>query len=104
VAGRGTGAPITLKCSTCKKESVTLSDGDWRAKPGTLYRTGRTRPRPTNNLLPRMTRTAHELWCPDCGNTMWSAHQDAERKPGVDTLSPLRYTQYLLSSNRKPIS
>lgn len=87
MAGLGTGVPITLKCSTCKKSHHTYTntrgESDWSAETGKLWRTGKSKPRTASKgyLAPRMTRTLYELYCSMCGEYMWSAHMDAERKP-----------------------
>lgn len=71
----GTGIPITLRCSKCKKYR------DWQTehKKGTnLEATGRTKERQHCGAL-RMQTTAVEYRCLDCGHVGWSQHVDAMR-------------------------
>ena len=71
----GTGQPISLKCSQCKKQR----DLSGTARSGKLLRTGRTRPYHPRGAHGRMTTTAHECECKMCGTIGWYAHADAAR-------------------------
>lgn len=85
----GTGQPLFLKCSRCKKERNPAFPFSQRTttSQGNLVRTGRTRPRRlakgmgARNGHMRIGDTAHECRCLDCGHIGWYCHKDAERRP-----------------------
>lgn len=81
----GTGQPIALKCSQCKK-------GCGGPRIGNLMRTGRQRPYKPRAALGRITRIAHECRCLDCGHTGWYAHGHARRLPliRINTTPPTK--------------
>jgi len=70
----GTGSPITLRCSWCKKSHID--------RPGTnLIATGRFRAVRYHGI--RQTNRKIEYRCKDCGHTGWTQHIDAERLVAV---------------------
>ena len=94
----GTGKPLYLKCSTCKK----TRNERGIARSGKLVRTGRERDYKPRGAIGRTSLIAFECHCLECGNTGWYAHRDAERlsigekfakdfEPGfLETLESLR--------------
>ncbi len=77
MAGLGTGQPLTLKCSQCKRLRDIRSGA---ALSGQLVRTGRTRAnRPRGHV--RTGRTAYECECLNCGHVGWYSHKQAEKLP-----------------------
>lgn len=70
----GTGQPITLKCSQCRKTRWRRSD---------LEATGRTKPVPRkrwgSQIGVRQTNRLIEYRCLTCSHVGWSQHVDGER-------------------------
>lgn len=73
----GTGSPLFLKCSTCKK----TRDERGSASTGQLVRIGRERPYKPRGAPGRTSKIAYECECLDCGNVGWYAHKDAPKRP-----------------------
>lgn len=77
-SNNGTGWPLTLRCTKCKRGR------DWRnsTDDGTyLIRTGRTKPYRGGNRGARGLGTFHEYACITCGHIGWSRHSEIARKP-----------------------
>jgi len=71
----GTGKPLFLKCSECKKSR----DLSGTARPGKLVRTGRARPYKPRGATGRTSTVAFECKCYMCGHVGWYAHHAAAR-------------------------
>lgn len=71
----GTGKPLYLKCSRCKK----TRDQSGNARPGKLVRTGQEKPARSRGA--RSSRIAYECRCMDCDHVGWYEHADTERLP-----------------------
>ena len=68
----GTGQPITLRCSSCRKD-------DWRGpnRGMNLIATGRFKAAVFRAI--RQTSRLIQYRCQDCGHVGWTQHIDAER-------------------------
>lgn len=78
MSGNGTGWPLTLRCSKCKKHR------DWRnsSDDGTyLMHTGRTKPYRGGNRGIRGLGAFHEYACTVCNHVGWSRHKQILDKP-----------------------
>lgn len=70
----GTGCPLILRCSKCKKHR------DWRRNEyPRLEATGRTKVRGKVRCPSRKADVKVEYRCLDCGHVGWSNHSDAGR-------------------------
>jgi predicted RNA-binding Zn-ribbon protein involved in translation (DUF1610 family) len=74
----GTGQPLTLRCSKCKKHRDYGRHGSGRTGDGTnLIATGRFRAVTHKSI--RQTNRKIQYRCKDCGFVGWTQHIDAER-------------------------
>lgn len=72
----GPGVPVWFNCPKRHEPD----HDERRTWPWRIVRTGRTKPRRTSKLHPRMLTTSHEYVC-SCGHVGWSAHGDVLHAP-----------------------
>jgi hypothetical protein len=93
--GAGTGTPISFKC---RREARREADHRYARH----YRTGRTKPNPSNNRGARVLGTLFEYEC-SCGFVGWTRHvdilyapiKDDAFKPGVYGIATSAYGSYV---------
>jgi hypothetical protein len=78
----GTGQPLSLRCSQCKKGGYhrdAMHPANQRGRR--LQATGRTKPLPQSQRhhSVRTTDRLIEVECLDCEHLMWTKHRQAER-------------------------
>jgi hypothetical protein len=76
-ANNGTGQPLTLKCSQCKKRP----SGSGSGRVGALRRTGAMRERHIRGRAGhvRIGNVSYKCVCLICGHIGWYAHKDAAK-------------------------